>query len=137
MSIKLTPYLNFNGNTKEAMEFYKSIFGGELKMQTFGETMTTGDAEMDKGIMHSELESGGVHFMASEGAPGTSIQHGNNMSMSLFGGPEDADVLKGYFAKLSEGGSIAMPLDLAPWGDYFGIVLDQFGIQWYMNISSK
>jgi PhnB protein len=135
MSTKLVPYLNFSGNTREAMEFYHSVFGGDLTMQTFGEAMPTGDAEMDKGIMHSELISNGVHFMASEGAPGMPVNQGNNMNMSLFGVAADEAELMGYFAKLSEKGTVAMPLEKAPWGAYFGMVVDQFGVQWMVNIS--
>jgi PhnB protein len=137
MSMKLVPYLNFSGNTREAMEFYHTIFGGELKMQTFGEVMPTGDAKIDTGIMHSELHSNTVHFMASEGAPGTSVTVGNSMSMSLFGDQSDTESLKECFAKLSEGGTVTVPLDAAPWGGFFGMLTDKFGVAWLVNIGEE
>lgn len=135
MAAKLVPYLNFNGNTREAMEYYKSIFGGELTMTTFGESSSTGDPELDKGIMHSELKSDGIHIMASEGMPGTPVESGNDVSLSLFGAKEDAETLREYFAKLSEGGSVTVPLAPAPWGDEFGMCNDRFGKKWLVNIA--
>lgn len=134
MSIKLIPYLTFNGNTKEAMEYYKGIFGGELKLTTFGEFegMPVQDDYKDK-IMHAELESTELTIMASEGRPGSQVKFGDNVSLSFSG--NDKDKLVEYFDKLAEGGSITMPLAEQGWGDLFGMVDDKYGIHWMVNVA--
>lgn len=93
MSTLLNPYLGFRNNARQAMEFYQSVFGGEL----------------------------------TSGTPGT------NYSVSLSG--EDDAELRGYWDKLSDGGSVALPLEQAPWGDSFGMCVDRFGVSWMVNIS--
>ena len=134
MSVKLNPYLNFNGNTKEAMEFYRSVFGGELKLNTFGEFPNPDLPEdyKDK-IMHAVLESDDITIMASEGQPGGTINFGDNISLSLSG--DDQEKLTGYFNKLAEGGEVTMPLEKQMWGDEFGMLKDKQGVYWMVNIS--
>ncbi len=130
---QLSPYLTFQSETAEAMKFYQSIFGGELKMQTFGESgMPTSDEDKDK-IVHADLR-GDVAFMASDGGSQHEIHMGDNISMSISGAEEDK--LKGYFEKLSEGGKVTMPLAKQFWGDMFGMVTDKFGVHWMVNISA-
>jgi len=136
MPSKLNPYLNFKDNTRQAMEFYKTVFGGDLNMMSFKDGgMSSGPAEDNK-IMHAQLEaSNGMTLMASDTPPGMDHRPGNNISISLSG---DADAeLRGYWQKLSAKGNVAMPLEPAPWGDTFGMCTDQFGIQWLVNISGK
>jgi PhnB protein len=135
MSAKLVPYLNFDGNTREAMEFYQSIFGGELKLTTFGEmggNMPLPDGYGDK-IMHAELKSDAIEIMASEGRPNLPTKLGDNVSLSLFG--NESDPLQGYFDKLAQGGEVAMPVAIQAWGDSFGMCKDKYGIQWMVNIA--
>ena len=136
MQSRLNPYLSFRDNAREAMEFYRSVFGGTLQMNTFAEFGASEDpSEADK-IMHSMLEAdNGIVFMAAD-TPG-SMEHrpGTNMSMSL-SGDDDAE-LSGYFEKLSEGGTVNQPLEAAPWGDKFGMLTDRFGIDWMVNISGQ
>ena len=137
MTTRLNPYLNFRDRTREAMEFYHSVFGGELTMSTFAEMHASEDpAEQDK-IMHSQLiTDNGLALMAAdipnsmEYAPGA-----NNFAVSLSG--EDEGELRGYWDKLSDGGNVAMPLDKAPWGDFFGMCTDRFGIPWLVNIAGE
>ena len=136
MTSKLNPYLGFRDNAKDAMEFYHSVFGGELNVSTFGEAQASEDpAEADK-IMHAQLETtAGYTLMGSDTPNGMEFADGSNHSVSLSGPSEDGDELSGYFDKLSEGGTVAMPLEQAPWGDKFGMVIDKFGVQWLVNIA--
>ncbi len=132
----LNPYLNFNGNTREAMEFYHHVLGGELKLQTFSEVpdMDVPAGYEDK-IMHSQLESDAINIMATEAQPGTVVKFGDNVSLSLVG--TDTDKLTEIFNALSEEGEITMPLEKQFWGDVFGAFKDKFGINWMVNISAE
>lgn len=136
MPAKLNPYINFKDTTRQAMEFYKSIFGGELRLSTFKEFNASTDPSEDNKIMHAELNTGnGIEFMASDTPNRMEYHPGTNFNMSL-SGDEEAE-LKAYFSKLSAGGHINQPLEKAPWGDYFGMCTDKFGINWFVNISAK
>ena len=131
MTTRLNPYLTFDGNAREAMEFYKGVFGGELAINTFGEY---GDAPNPDGVMHALLETGGgMALMASDLPPGMPHNPGDDISISLSG--EDAAELRGYWEKLSDGGNVTMPLEKQMWGDEFGMCQDRFGIAWMVNIS--
>ena len=133
---KLNPYLNFEGKTKEAMEFYKQAFGGALRMTSYREFgMTQDPAEADK-IMHASLVGDGdITIMAADLPKGMPLTVGTNVAMSLSG--EDDAELRGYWDKLAAGGMIAQPLTQAPWGDTFGMFTDKFGIRWMVNIIGK
>jgi|SRR5581483_6298588 len=133
MSTVLNPYLTFQNNAKQAMEFYHSVFGGELKMTTFGEGMTGADEAEKELIMHAVIENGPLTFMASDGGSHHPVNTGDNISMSLSG--DDDEALSKYFKALSEGGKVNMPLEKAAWGDKFGMLTDKFGINWMVNIS--
>ena len=133
MASRLNPYLGFNGNARPAMEFYEQVFGGKLAVNTFGEYGEADPATAD-GVMHAQLEApNGFTLMASDMPPGTDHQPGNNISVSLSG--DDSDELHGYWDKLSEGGTVMMPLEKQMWGDEFGMCADRYGISWMVNIS--
>jgi PhnB protein len=134
MPTRLNPYLNFDGNARQAIEFYKSVFGGELTMSTFAEGgMPHDPADKDK-IMHAQLISpSGYWIMASDTPPGFQVKTGNTMTVSLSG--DNDSELRGYWNKLAEGGSVTMPLAKAPWGDSFGMLTDKFGTPWMVNIT--
>ena len=134
MSSRLNPYLSFKDDAREAMEFYKSVFGGKLDLNTFKEYQASQDPSEDEKIMHSQLESpDGITFMAADTPNGMEFSPGNTMSMSLSG--DDEKTLSGYYKKLLAGGSVIMPLEKAPWGDTFGMLTDKFGVKWMVNIS--
>ncbi len=136
MQSKLNPYLAFNGNALEAMEFYRTVFGGKLESQTFGENHAAQDPNDETKIMHATLEAeNGITLMACDTATGMEYKPGTNISMSL-SGSDDAE-LSGYFQKLAAGATITMPLETAPWGDKFGMVTDKYGIAWMVNIDAK
>ena len=135
MNTKLNPYLNFKDNARQAMEFYKSIFGGKLTMATFKEYHASQDPSEDNKIMHAELEAeNGIVFMAADTPNQMEFHPGTNYSMSLSG--DNDSELTAYFKKLSTGGVVTMPLEKAPWGDKFGMCTDKFGIAWMVNITS-
>ena len=136
MQVSLNPYLNFRDNTRQAMEFYHSIFGGTLNAQTFQDLHASQDPAEDNLVMHAELKGdNGIVFMAADTPPRMEYKPGANFSMSLSGDNEAA--LRGYFEKLAEGGTITMPLEKAIWGDTFGMCTDKFGVAWLVNISGN
>ena len=101
---------------------------------TFAEGgMDVPDAEKDH-VMHSQLVGEHIEFMAADVPSHMDFDSGSSISMSLFG--EDDDVMSGYFEKLSDGATITAPLNTAPWGDKFGMLVDRFGINWMVNISA-
>lgn len=133
MNSKLNPYLNFDGQTKQAMEFYKSVFGGELTMTTFKDGGMPVDADEGAKIMHAQLlAENGMTLMAADTPKGWEYKPGTNVSISL-SGPGEAE-LRGYWNRLSDGAAVGMPLSPAPWGDTFGMLDDRFGIRWLVNI---
>jgi len=136
MSINLNPYLNFpDARAREAMEFYQSVMGGELSVMTFGDMGTEGP--LAEQVMHGQLEvPGGLVLMGADAPPEmVQVSFGDNISVSLSGGPEDGEQLRGWFAALSEGGEVRQPLEAAPWGDEFGMLVDRFGISWMVNVA--
>lgn len=136
MQTRLNPYLSFKDNTREAMEFYKTVFGGKLEMNTFKDFHASQDPSEDNKIMHSVLEAdNGIAFMASDTPDRMEYKAGNNYSMSLSGDNEAE--LRGYFEKLAAGATITMPLEKAIWGDTFGMLTDKFGVQWLVNIAGQ
>ncbi len=134
MKPTLTPYLTFDGKTREAMTFYQSILGGTLTMQTFGESgMPTSPEDKDK-IIHADLKNDALSFMASDGNREHPVHIGDNISMSIAG--SDQELLTKYFNGLAAGGKVDMPLAKQFWGDTFGMLTDKFGVHWMVNISS-
>ncbi|HKS98118.1 MAG TPA: VOC family protein [Rugosimonospora sp.] len=133
MTSRLNPYLNFPGTARDAMEYYQAVFGGDLRVTTFGEFGNQEPGVADK-VMHAMLETDrGFTLMASDLAPGMPHAPGNNITISISG--EDGDDLHGYWDKLTDGGQVVMPLDKQAWGDEFGMCADKFGIPWMVNIT--
>lgn len=133
MASRLNPYISFNGDARQAMEFYKGVFGGELNVNTYGDQGPADGVEGDK-VMHSMLETdAGYTIMASDSPPHVEYNPGKNFAMSLSG--DDADRLHGYWESLSDGGTVQVPLEKQAWGDEFGMVTDKFGIDWMVNVS--
>jgi PhnB protein len=132
MVSRLNPYLNFNGNARQALEFYQSVFGGTLNVSTFADFGAADAADADK-IMHGQLETGAGYTIMAADVPGHMEYHPiEGCSVSLSG--DDADLLHGYWEKLSASGSTMMPLQKQVWGDEFGMCTDGFGIPWLVNI---
>ena len=132
MANKLNPYLTFIGKTRQAMEFYSSVFGGELTIQTFKEMHAAQSPEQDELIMHSQLvTTDGMTLMASDDPEAEN--ESKNVSVSVSG--EDETALRGYWEKLVEGATVLAPFETAPWGDTFGMLTDKFGIRWMINVT--
>ena len=134
MQTKLNPYLSFKDNARQAMEFYQSVFGGKLTVNTYKEFHASEDPSEGDKIMHAMLEAeNGITFMAADTPNAMEYRPGANISMSLSGINEEE--LRGYFEKLSAGGQVTMPLEQAPWGATFGMCTDRFDVNWMVNIT--
>jgi PhnB protein len=131
VATRLNPYLRFDGTARQAMEFYQSVFGGELRLNTFGEFGMQDSPQADQ-IMHAQLETGsGYTLMGSDTPPGMPYNPGDNITISLSG---DEEVLREHFAALAEGGKIGTPLEKQMWGDEYGDLVDKFGVSWMVNL---
>jgi PhnB protein len=128
----LNPYISFRDNARQALEFYKDVFGGNLSVNTFGEYGDPDQPGAD-GVMHGQLETdSGFTLMASDTPPGMEFgSGGGNISISLSG--DDEQELRGYWDKLSEGGTVTMPFEKQMWGDLFGMCTDKFGVPWLVD----
>jgi PhnB protein len=114
------------------------VFGGELTTSTFAEMQASDDDAEGSKIMHSQLvTASGYTLMAADTPNSMDFSPTSNHSVSLSGDNSDQAELSGYFEKLSAGGTVALPLEQAPWGDYFGMVIDRFGVQWLVNIGGS
>lgn len=132
MAQQLNPYLTFDGNCAEAMEFYARALGGTV------ESMSFRDSGMDAdGVMHAALETpAGFHLFASDAVEGMMPYHpGTNVQVSISG--DDADALRGYWDALADGGRVLAPLERQFWGDEYGMLTDRFGILWHVNIAGQ
>jgi PhnB protein len=131
MASILNPYLSFRSEARDAMEFYKTVFGGQLDVMTFGDFgQAEGGADL---VMHSALTTpSGYVLYAADTPPGMEFTPGTQITVSLSG--DDVDDLRGYFNALAVDGQVQMPLGVQAWGDEFGMVVDRFGIPWMVNI---
>ena len=135
--IKLHPYLNFAGNTEEAFQFYKSVFGGEFQSVVRFRDMPIPGASLSKSdenkIMHISLPIGEQVLMASDaiGEWAGKFVLGTNTYITIT--PESKAQADEIFKALSAGGQVEMPMGDMPWGAYYGSFKDKFGIQWMIN----
>ena len=135
MASRLNPYLSLPGTARQAAEFYRDVFGGELSLTTFGEAGAAGQPHAEK-VMHAQLESpSGYTLMLADMPPGTDHAPGNDIAISLSG--DDADELRGFWDRLVDGGSVQVPLEPQMWGDVFGMCTDRFGVSWMVNIAGE
>jgi PhnB protein len=132
MASQLNPYLTFDGRARQAMEFYQSVFGGELKINTFGE-FGVPDPAMKDLVMHANLDTPkGYRLMASDLGPGMTLNPGNSITVSISGDPGEG--LEEAWEKLSDGGEVMMPFEKQMWGDLYGQCRDKFGVQWMVDV---
>ena len=133
MASRLNPYVNFAGDARAAMEFYRDALGGTLAINTYGEYGQAG-TPIENLVMHGMLETpSGFTLMGADTPPGMEHRPGNNITISLSG--EDEEELRGYWDRLSEGGTVSVALEKQMWGDVFGQCTDKFGISWLVNIA--
>ena len=132
MSNKLNPYLTFIGKAQSALNFYATVFGGDLTLQTFKEMHAAQSPEQETLIMHGQLiTKDGMTLMASDDPE--SENESKNASIAVSG--EDEATLTEYFKKLSEGGTTIVPMSKQVWGDMFGMCIDKFGVRWMINVN--
>lgn len=133
MATQLNPYLTFNGNCREAMNFYKEVLGGDLSLMVVGESPIADQCPtaMQDQIMHSELRNNGLTLMGTDMTGPEGIQKGNDMTLSLNFDSEEE--INRSFKRLSEGGKVLDELSVKFWGGLFGMVQDQFGKVWMFN----
>ncbi|WIB67000.1 VOC family protein [Curtobacterium sp. MCBD17_035] len=136
MPTALNPYIGFRDEARQAMEFYRDVFGGDLTLSTFGEMHASEDpTEQDK-VMHSVLVTPhGLLLMASDTPNGMEAPTGSRISISLSG--DDGQEIHGYWDGLADGATIIAPLTAAPWGDEFGMLSDRFGVTWLVNVTGS
>ena len=137
MAATLNPYLSFRDNAREAMNFYQSVFGGELTLSTFGEFQASEDPAEAEKIMHGMLTTTqGLVLMGADTPNSMEFSSGSSISISLSG--EDEGELRGYYDKLSGGGgTVTVPMEQAPWGDIFGMCTDKYGVSWLVNVNNQ
>lgn len=132
----LIPYLNFNGNASEALDFYSNALNGEIVFkQTFGESPMESPESQKNKIMHASFKAGDLHFLVSDTMEGQPVSQGSNLSLSL--NFEDVNELNKIFAALAEGGKVTMELQDTFWGARFGMLIDKYGFNWMFNHDYK
>lgn len=132
MKNQAVPYLSFNGNAKDALNFYKDVFNGETtEIQTFGEADFPTPPEADNRVMHAKFKKGNLFLMASDSFPGHEITEGNSISLVLEA--ESEEEIQNLYDKLSQNGSVLMELQDTFWGAKYAKVKDRFGISWNLN----
>jgi PhnB protein len=138
MAISINPYVHFVDNAQEALDFYKQALGAEVTINKFGEFGTPDNDPSHDLIMHAEVTFAGTKFFVSDSLPmGGVKQGGENVELSITGGKADDEQLTQYFTALSDGATITAPLETAPWGAKFGMLVDKFGIHWMVNVDQN
>lgn len=129
--IGVQPYLSFQGNCEEAINFYKDALGGEmLYIQRYGDSPMKGKAPDDK-VMHCTLKVGDTHIMACDNPSDVPMTVGSNFSLAI--GSNDPAGAEEMFAKMADGGTVTMPMQQTFWAERFGMLTDKFGISWMFN----
>ncbi len=138
----INPHIHFNGNTEEAFEFYKSVFGGAYsRLMRFKDLTTQGfqfpDEELNK-IMHIALRIGSNSVLMGSDVPnmlGVVNEQENRSKITVSAeSKEEADAI---FNKLSAGGNVEFPIGDNPWGSYFGAFRDKYGVEWMISYTAK
>ena len=131
MAQQLNPYITFDGNCAEAMNFYAAALGGTVESTTFRESGMDAD-----GVMHASLDTpAGFHIFASDTVPGMEFTRGTNVQVSISG--DEAEQMRGYWDALADGGHVLMPLERQMWGDDYGLLADRYGVLWHVYIAGS
>src|ERR1043165_8460595 len=125
------PYLNFDGNTRDAMTFYQKSLGGDLQIQTFADAHVPGPPGSENRVMHARLARGNAVLMASDTMPGHTFSQGTNIHVNV--DCESVEEIEKAFKAMSQGGQVVMPLADQFWGARFGMLVDKFGVHWMFN----
>lgn len=128
----VTTYLHFNGNCREAMQFYQTCLGTEIQITPVMDAQGQPSTDPGARIMHSQLLRNGQPILqASDDQSGSSPKVGNNFQVAI--DCDSAEEIDRLFAALGQGGTVRLPLGTMPWGARFGMLTDKFGIQWLLN----
>ncbi len=127
----LIPYLNFNGNCREAMNFYKDCLGGDLDISTYEGSPMEAPAEAKNNVLHSTLIQGNMTLMASDSMAGHPLTIGNNVGLSI--NCSSREELDNFYDKMVVGGKATMDKQDTFWGAYFGMLTDKYGVNWMFN----
>jgi len=127
----MVTYLNFDGNARDAMQFYARCLQGELLLMPFSDANVDAPQEARDRTMHAKLTKGSCVLMASDIMPGMPFQRGNNFYICL--NCESLEETERVFAALGEKGKVTMPLQDTFWGARFGLITDQFDVNWMFN----
>ena len=125
------PYLNFDGNAREAMTFYQKCLDAELSVQTFKDVKMDVPKGAENRVVHARLQKGSAVLMASDTVPGMPYKQGSNFQVNI--DCESVQEEDEYFTALSEGGKVTMPLQDTFWNARFGMLTDRFGVNWMFN----
>jgi PhnB protein len=126
----VTAYLNFAGNTREAMTFYQRCLGGELEIMDAAGSPC--ESVMPNMVIHSRISRNGIPFLAaSDSSPNMPVRFGDNFHVCIE--CESVEEIERLFAAIGQGGEVRMPLADMFWGARFGLVVDKFGVQWMFN----
>lgn len=130
-------YLTFNGNCREAMNFYQQCLGGELQLQTVGESPMADklSGQMKDLILHARLTNGNIVLMGSDMVGEEGLIKGNNVSLMLDCTSEEE--IRRYYAALAAGGKATHSLEISFWGALFGDLIDKYGNQWLLHYEMK
>ena len=128
---EMVTYLNFDGNARDAMQFYARCLQGELLLMPFSDANVDAPQEARDRTMHAKLTKGSCVLMASDIMPGMPFQRGNNFYICL--NCESLEETERVFAALGEKGKVTMPLQDTFWGARFGLITDQFDVNWMFN----
>ncbi len=130
---QINSYLTFSGNCREAMTFYKDCLGGELSLQTIGESPIADKMppQMKESILHADLTKEGLVLMASDMCDEKGLIKGNSVSLMLNCSSEEE--IRTCYANLAKGGQATHPLENTFWGALFGSLTDKFGNHWLLN----
>src|SRR3954463_4600790 len=139
--ITINPYINFNGNAEEAFSFYKSVFGGEFKTVVRFKDIESPEFPVPKNeankIMRITLPIGGNTLIANDVPESLGpVSENENRSKIAISAETKAEADK-LFNGLSEGGKVEMPMAESPWGTYFAMFRDKFGIEWTVEFDSN
>lgn len=137
----INPHVNFNGNAEEAFTFYRSVFGGEFtKIIRFKDLASSGfpiEKKEENKIMHIELPVGKSKLMANDVPEAMGRTNENENRSKIVITAESKDEAGRLFNGLSEGGNVEMPITDSPWGSYFGMFRDKYGIEWMVSFDPK
>lgn len=134
--MNLNPYISFRDQAREALEFYQSVFGGELALDTFAQFDMGQDPSENDLIMHGQLETpAGFVLMAADTPSTMPYTPPAGVAISVSG--DDEGALQGYWDALAAEGTVGMPFETPPWGGRFGMVTDRFGIDWMVALNAS